>query len=161
MAQVIAADGSSIGQRIKLIRQKVGLSQDEFAKKLGYSKRALINWEKGIADPSVSLLQTLLQEYSVDLEWLVTGASLSAQDGVHRTLTIVSKWTKFHSCDWPGFWSLRYLIDSSILKKRQCDWSSGSYLAALPIWKGGVKQSNQTREDLIIRLQRWLQKYVG
>ena len=91
MAQVIAADGSSIGQRIKLIRQKVGLSQDEFAKKLGYSKRALINWEKGIADPSVSLLQTLLQEYSVDLEWLVTGASLSEQEGVHRTLTIVSK----------------------------------------------------------------------
>ena len=37
---------------VKLIREKVGLSQDRFAMLIGVSKRTLENWEQGRRHPS-------------------------------------------------------------------------------------------------------------
>ena len=64
---------STIGGRIKAVRQQAGLSQDRFAAILGYSKRALINWEQGSAEPPIAILPTLRREYDVDPEWIVMG----------------------------------------------------------------------------------------
>lgn len=64
---------STIGGRIKAVRQQAGLSQDRFATILGYSKRALINWEQGTAEPPIAILPTLRREYDVDPEWIVMG----------------------------------------------------------------------------------------
>lgn len=62
-----------MGARIKTVRRNAGMSQEEFARTLGYSKRALINWETGVADPSVAVLPHLRRTYNVDLEWLIMG----------------------------------------------------------------------------------------
>ena len=64
---------STIGERIKAVRQQAGLSQDRFAAILGYSKRALINWEQGESEPPIAILPTLRREYDVDPEWIVMG----------------------------------------------------------------------------------------
>jgi len=54
----------SAAELIYEIRKKSGLSQEEFAKKLGYSSKSTINKiEKGINDISYEKLIKLIEEY--------------------------------------------------------------------------------------------------
>lgn len=71
------ADEATIGARIRTVRQTAALSQEEFARTLGYSKRTLVNWETGAAEPSVAVLPHLRRTYGVDLDWLVMGDGTS------------------------------------------------------------------------------------
>lgn len=64
---------STIGERIKAVRQRAGLAQDRFASALGYSRRAVINWEQGAAEPPIGILTKLRRLYDVDPEWVVLG----------------------------------------------------------------------------------------
>lgn len=63
----------TIGERLRAVRLRAGLSQERFAVVLGYSKRALINWEQGVADPPMAILPKLRESFDVDPEWLVMG----------------------------------------------------------------------------------------
>ncbi len=69
-------EASTIGQRIRAVRQRAGLSLDRFAETLGYSRRALINWEQNAADPPIGVLAKLRRLYDVDPEWVVMGEDL-------------------------------------------------------------------------------------
>lgn len=80
----------SIGERIRAVRQKAGLSLDRFAAALGYSRRALINWEQNAAEPPIGVLVRLRQLYDVDPEWIVMGEDLSP-----RTYFGLTDWTRF------------------------------------------------------------------
>lgn len=51
------SDPSTIGERIRAVRLRTGLGQEAFAKALGYSKRALVSWELGGAEPPISLME--------------------------------------------------------------------------------------------------------
>lgn len=64
---------STIGERIKAVRLRAGLPQERFAIALGYSKRALINWEHGSAEPPIAILPRLRRDFDVDPEWVVMG----------------------------------------------------------------------------------------
>ena len=44
------------GERIKQIRMALGLTQAEFAKKLGTKQRTVSNWERGRNEPSLHML---------------------------------------------------------------------------------------------------------
>ncbi|QYE37033.1 helix-turn-helix domain-containing protein (plasmid) [Polymorphobacter sp. PAMC 29334] len=68
-----------IGERIRAVRQKVGLSLDRFAEVLGYSRRALINWEQNLAEPPIGVLAKLRYLYDVDPEWVVLGEDTTPQ----------------------------------------------------------------------------------
>lgn len=70
-------EASTIGQRIRAVRQRAGLSLDRFAETLGYSRRALINWEQNAAEPPIGVLANLRRLYDVDPEWVVIGEDLS------------------------------------------------------------------------------------
>lgn len=48
----ITPDASASGVQPTLIRQKLGLSQKQFAELLGVSKKTLQNWEQGVRKPS-------------------------------------------------------------------------------------------------------------
>lgn len=65
--------GVTIGARIRTIRRQAGLTQLEFARTLGFSRRALASWESDRAEPSVSVLPALRRLYGADLDWLVMG----------------------------------------------------------------------------------------
>jgi len=69
----IVSSASTIGERIKAVRLRTGLGQEAFAKALGYSKRALVSWELGGAEPPVSLMTKLRRDYDVDPEWVILG----------------------------------------------------------------------------------------
>ncbi len=56
--------------KVKLIREKVGLSQNRFAMLIGVSKRTLENWEQGRRHPS-GPAKTLLRILDADPEHAV------------------------------------------------------------------------------------------
>ena len=70
---------SGIGERIKAVRLRAALGQEAFASTLGYSKRSVIAWETGAAEPPVAILPTLRREYDVDPEWIVMGEDVTPQ----------------------------------------------------------------------------------
>jgi transcriptional regulator with XRE-family HTH domain len=67
----------SIGERIRAVRQRAGLSLDRFAEAIGYSRRALINWEQNAAEPPIAVLAKLRRLYDVDPKWVVLGEDIT------------------------------------------------------------------------------------
>ena len=63
----------TIGERLKFIREKIGLSQKKFADSLGISKGSIILYEKNDRSPDSSLLKTLFEKYKVSPNWLFLG----------------------------------------------------------------------------------------
>lgn len=68
---------SSIGERLKAVRVRAGLAQAAFGETLGYSRRAVINWEQGTAEPPIGILAKLCGLFDVDPKWVVMGEDLS------------------------------------------------------------------------------------
>jgi len=62
-----------IGERIKLLRKHLGLTQKEFAKRIGVIDRLVSKWEKGANDPTTKSLLLIAKEFNVNLHWLLTG----------------------------------------------------------------------------------------
>lgn len=78
-------DPFTIGQRIRAVRQQAGLSLDRFAEALGYSRRALINWEQGAAEPPVGILRKLRDLYDIDPEWVIRGEDMAPRSRYRPT----------------------------------------------------------------------------
>ncbi len=62
-----------IANRIKELRQALKLSQADFAKKLGKSKRTIQLWESGNITPPEPAISLIEQTFSVNPEWLRYG----------------------------------------------------------------------------------------
>ena len=52
-------DKASIGQKIRAARKRLGLSQAEFADRIGTSAKTLSSWERGIYLVDVIMLNTI------------------------------------------------------------------------------------------------------
>lgn len=61
-----------IFDRLKIERQRLGLSQDEFARRAGVSKRAQANYESGERYPKTDYLETI-HGFGADTNFIVTG----------------------------------------------------------------------------------------
>ena len=59
---------SEVGQNIKEIRLKNGMSQEEFAERIGVSRQTVINWEKGKSLPSVEKIGVIINQCSTSFE---------------------------------------------------------------------------------------------
>ena len=55
------------------------LGQLEFAEKLGTTQQMVSHWENGRVKPTIDILFKLSENYSCDLNWLITGAGKSDQ----------------------------------------------------------------------------------
>ncbi len=63
---------NSLGQKIKKLRQKLGLSQDDFARKADVSYTSLTKIETGvIKKPSVFVVSKIAKALNVDIEELL------------------------------------------------------------------------------------------
>jgi len=63
---------NQLGQKIKKLRQKLGLSQDDFARKADVPYTTLTKVETGvIKKPSVFLVSKIAKALSVDIEELI------------------------------------------------------------------------------------------
>jgi len=64
----------NFSQRLRLIREKRGFSQKDFAKKIGLSGHAQVSrYENGKSLPDVAVLERVGRVLDVDLHWLITG----------------------------------------------------------------------------------------
>ena len=62
-----------IGERLKQIRQVLGIKQVDLAKVLKINPSAISQMESGRTNPSLETLSELVVNYNVNLHWLITG----------------------------------------------------------------------------------------
>lgn len=61
----------TVGERIKYLRNCKRLSQDEFGKRMGFSKQIVSNYENNLSKPSYEFLNKLVSEFNTNLNWLI------------------------------------------------------------------------------------------
>jgi transcriptional regulator with XRE-family HTH domain len=66
------ADICVIGERLKSERERLGMTQPDFAEAAGAKKRTLIDWEKGVSSPTAVQLAALAG-IGVDALYVLTG----------------------------------------------------------------------------------------
>lgn len=66
----------SLGNNLKKARQNAGLSQEDVAEKLYYTRQAISRWELEKTNPNICVLIRLANLYKVDLNTIVTGIKL-------------------------------------------------------------------------------------
>ena len=57
--------------RLRELRIKSGLKQNEIAKRLGVSGQTILNWENGIYEPKINQLIQLADLFNVTIDYLV------------------------------------------------------------------------------------------
>lgn len=75
--------------RLKQLRLESGVSQAEFAKRIGVSQAAVAQWEKGTTTPSSSQLAHVSLVFGVSQDWL-SGASESKTQDYDYAVTIAA-----------------------------------------------------------------------
>lgn len=87
----------SVGERIKELRQKAGLTQAELAEKVGFQPQTVSNWENGSREPDIAALAKLASLFGVSLDFLLLGKveepsiSLDDMDDEKRALFLIKK----------------------------------------------------------------------
>ena len=65
---------SNFGQRLRQLREGIGLSVKEFAAKIGFSENYVYKLESGAADnPSLQFTEAVVNKFGVDREWFLGG----------------------------------------------------------------------------------------
>lgn len=69
------AKATEINRRVKQVRERVGLTQKEFAAQIGVSRSFLSEIEAGKVKPSVETLIGVVTRFQIDPLWLLIGAA--------------------------------------------------------------------------------------
>jgi transcriptional regulator with XRE-family HTH domain len=70
-----------IGNKIKLLRQKIGATQEQLGEKIGVSGQSISKWETGVTMPDITLLPILSSELGVTIDELF---DLTAEQKLQR-----------------------------------------------------------------------------
>lgn len=68
----------NIGDRIKLLRNELGITQKEFGERIGISANYVSELEYGKTKPSFLVLLAIEYRYGVSMDWLETGKGSGA-----------------------------------------------------------------------------------
>ncbi len=71
---------TTFGDRLSGAREEVGMSQEEFAKRLGVKIKTLKNWEDDFSEPRANRLSIMAGMLNVTLRWLLTGEGEGPSD---------------------------------------------------------------------------------
>lgn len=63
----------TVSERLSSIRKSVSLTQSEFSEKVGVSRRAYVNYERGERELPSSFVVRLHDIFSINPTWLLTG----------------------------------------------------------------------------------------
>lgn len=58
-------------ERVKELRNSLGINQVEFGKRINVSKQCVSNWESGYIQPSIDMLIKIAQTFSVSADYLL------------------------------------------------------------------------------------------
>lgn len=84
----IAQNGDDIGVRIRDVRQKAGLTQQELADRMGTSLNTVNRLEKSRRTPSASFIAQLGELLGCDTEWLLTGEERSGRKRTREQIPV-------------------------------------------------------------------------
>lgn len=70
----------SLSEKIKMLREKSGITQSELAKSLGLTRSSVNAWEMGLSVPSTQYIVELAKRFSVSTDYLL---------GMEETSTIL------------------------------------------------------------------------
>lgn len=76
-------------ERIKAVRKEAGLTQEEFGKRIGLTKRGYQEVEYGNNGASESSLRLICSEFNINREWLDTGVGEMHTNASDRMLVDV------------------------------------------------------------------------
>lgn len=62
-----------MNERLKMLRETLELSQDEFGKRIGAARNTIANYELGRRNPSNTTVMAICKEFGVNEVWLRTG----------------------------------------------------------------------------------------
>ena len=62
-----------MNERIKELRKRLNLTQQQFADRIGIKRNTIANYEIGRNDPVDSVVVLICKEFNVNREWLVSG----------------------------------------------------------------------------------------
>lgn len=62
-----------VNERIKIIRKKLELTQQEFADKLGIARNNIAGYETGKRSPSDAVVSLICAKFNVNEDWIRTG----------------------------------------------------------------------------------------
>ncbi|HGW6169285.1 TPA: helix-turn-helix domain-containing protein [Enterococcus faecalis] len=66
-------ENNVIGTQISLLRKKFGLTQEDLANKLGFSKQTVSNWETGLKTPRMGAIQKIADLFNVSKSFIIEG----------------------------------------------------------------------------------------
>ena len=73
----------TIGQKIRSIRQRLGLNQTDFALKIGITPQRVSNWERGENDPDKEILEKIKKTFKLTYDDLMPGED---NNGIENTV---------------------------------------------------------------------------
>ena len=78
--------------RLRELRVKNGLTQNEIAVKLGVSGQTILNWENGIYEPKINQLIQLADLFNVSVDYLLERKGNEKRvEGICKELETISK----------------------------------------------------------------------
>lgn len=70
---IILLEVTNVQGRVKALRKELGLTQEQFAAKLGLSRNFIAQLESGIKNPSERTVADICRVFNVNRRWLETG----------------------------------------------------------------------------------------
>src|ERR1700740_1047851 len=62
-----------VADRIRLARETAGLDQQQFADRIGFSRRQVVAWEAAANMPPIWVLEAIRDHCDIDPEWVLSG----------------------------------------------------------------------------------------
>jgi transcriptional regulator with XRE-family HTH domain len=91
-----AVDKEKMGERIKIVRKRSGLTQEEFADRIGFHKNQVHYVEVGKSYPSDDFLWKVSSRFNISIDWLKTGTGDMAAEPIDRVDEELINWLRQH-----------------------------------------------------------------
>lgn len=111
----------NIGKKIKEIRKKEGLSQEEFAFRINVSRQTVYFWENGKVIPDTSKLLLICKEFNIDINKLIciNDENIESKQESYDLHTIEvenkSKQIKTKKKFWHNKWNIAIIIIAIVM----------------------------------------------
>lgn len=79
---------AKFNERLKLLRNDAGLSQQEFAKRMGVSKSSINMYERGEREPGLETLEAIADYFNVDMDYLLGKSEYKNKSAWLKTVDI-------------------------------------------------------------------------
>lgn len=82
---------STLGDRLRIARQKSGLRQTQVKERTNINNKTLSGYENNVSEPDMNTLTVLTELYGVSYEWLLTGEGEMTVNTTKKSSTLTEK----------------------------------------------------------------------